>query len=273
MQRLILTSLVSLLTVSSWGQVDIIWSESGLSTSRFYESVYLDDYIYLVKVNTNGFTFSKKNNTAFYKYNRDMKEEQKSIQKLKFGSKKSVFTKLLAMNNKIYLLSTSPGSGGRKIILNMISKSTLDPSGEKVEIMNLKKEGLFNDAEFYVAQSPDKNMTLLIAQHDVAAKAPRKFQFFLINGDLKTILNETIELQGTSKKFKYVQTKVDNTGNIFFIGYQYSSKDDSSCAYLWRHLSQTNKNILDKITSPQKEYLKSIDFDITDDSIDLCFCN
>ena len=91
MKKLIITLSYFTMSLLCCAQVNIQWSDLSFSKTTFYQEVFLDDHIYMVKVNTNGFTFSKKNNTAIYKYDANLKKVKETYQALKYGKQKAVF--------------------------------------------------------------------------------------------------------------------------------------------------------------------------------------
>lgn len=253
-------------------QIDVKWSELRFSKSTIHGIVYSNNHCYMIKVNMNGFALSKKNNTVFYKYDSELKEIKRSFHHLTYGSKKAVFSKLLKINNKLFLLSQTKGSAGmKKIIIHEVDKNTLKFVGEKIELFKLNKKGLLNKAKFHIEQSPDKKLTLIISEIDVKLKAPRKFIFNVLDENLNKILKKEIELQKTNRHFKYIQTKIDNDGNIFMMGFQNQLKKDidRSQAYFWRYLANSEKSYLNKLSLKSEKYIRSINFEIDESSVTL----
>ncbi|MFK8006157.1 MAG: hypothetical protein AB8H03_07295 [Saprospiraceae bacterium] len=270
MHKKLIFSLILFFPFFLSAQMDIKWSELGFSKSTIHDLLYSNDHIYMVKVNMNGFALSKKNNTSFYKYDSDLKEIKNSFQNLTYGSKKAVFSKLIEINNKPYLLSQTKGSSGmKKIVIQEVDKNTLKFVGEKIGLINLRKNGLLNNADFHFEQSPDKNLTLIISEIDVKSKAPRKFQFNILDKNLKTILKKEIEIKKTNKHFKYIKSKIDNEGNIFMMGFQNQLKKDidKSQAYFWRYILNSEKSTLTKLALSSKKFIRDVNFSIKNDSI------
>ena len=93
-------------------QTDIQWSGLHSGKTQLFGTVTLDNSIYMVKVNTNGVAFTKKNNTSILKYDKNLKLEGEFTHSLKFGGKKAVFTELVSIDGKLWLLSTGVNSSG-----------------------------------------------------------------------------------------------------------------------------------------------------------------
>ena len=119
-------------------------------------------------------------------------------------NKKRFFSKLLAINKELWLFTTNIDevSKEKKLIMMKLDTSTLLPTGMPVELLTMKKKGIFNNAKFHVEQSEDSKFTLFIAELDLPAKEERKFQLIMVDDAYKVRLNKLVEIPKTRKKIQ-----------------------------------------------------------------------
>lgn len=247
------------------------WSPLTFSESQFQQKIFFDNHFYLVKVNTNGFNYSKKNNTAIFKYDINLKQVNASFQNLKYGKKKSVFTKLIAIEDDLCILTTAvdKGSKDKKLILYKLDTTTLLPVEIPLELLRAEKNSIFSSAQFHVVQSKDSKFTLFIAETSPPPEQPRKFQFILLDNKSNILLNKFISFPKTKKKFQFVDAKIDNQGNVFIAGFQNaitSTKFLAKCL-LYQFNLETKKNTIQVFENEESKYFKGFHFDINSDSI------
>jgi len=255
---------------SCFGQSKIQWSPLKKSPTALFETVFLGESIYFVRINTNGFNFSSKGNYIdIYKYGKDLDLEKKTTLDLKYKNDSAIFYKLVSSNEKLWLLSKSKEklTGDHNIIITEIDKETLLPIGEPSEVLNKKISGVLDNAKFYFKQSPDKKTSLLLCDYQIPPKENKKFSIIFFDENMSVVSNQIERIEHTNKRSLLQALEIDNNKNIFLTFFQKANLQNLSRGIFWSY-NPSNKQIkAQEFQSSASRYLKSLKLDISENSV------
>ncbi|CAN5140263.1 hypothetical protein BH09BAC3_BH09BAC3_32220 [soil metagenome] len=135
---------------------------------------------------------------------------------------------LLQLKGNIYMIYSYANNQQkkRKLLVTMIDKKTLRPSGEKKKVGEIDFSGnpRYNSGYFDIRVSRDSSKVLVQYGLPLKTNEPQQFGFNVLDNQFASLWEKSVTLPYKESLFDIVLTRVDNQGNVYLLGRIYKEK-------------------------------------------------
>lgn len=135
---------------------------------------------------------------------------------------------VLQLQNKLYLFYSCADPGTRKntLFVKQVSKTTLQPEGEKLKIgeIDISSGSKYNRGDFTFRVSRDSSKLAVFYALPYNEDEPQALGFNVLDTQLNSIWEKQVRLPYRDDLFDVESYKVDNKGNVYLLGLVYKEK-------------------------------------------------
>ncbi len=186
-----------------------------------------DLYAVRQKISAQALTGNKK--IYIEKYNSQMEQTKSEDITLKYKGKHLDFEELISLNNNLFLLSSFHNKAKKKnyLFTQMINMRTLESGKTLKKIGEIDTRGINKEGHFGLHISRDSSKVMIFSNIPNKKGDPESFAVNVYNDQFEEVWSRNIRLPYNDDKFTVEEYRVDDRGNVYFLGVIYQDKAKS----------------------------------------------
>lgn len=247
-------------------RIDVVltWSEQDFEASTLINSVAIGDNIFMLKVNQNGFAYSKKSNITIHEYNDNMQPIQQIALDLKYNNNKATPIFLTVIEQKLFLLYLGYEESEKVLLISEINSKTANILSPPII---LTKTLLSSQIRF--RQSKDKNYFGVFTLNGNKKNSPKLVEMKCYTSDLHLLYETNASLDIPYRQLLLNKVVFDEDGNFFTIVRQPKNMLGrvQFDGFYWSYRGEPGVSYTKHLTAKTGVHIKNLDINISNDSI------